>query len=61
MLEGRVSEPATIKEKKSRGERASGAHTDVLPLIKGILNASEYDEVKKQFSSLLSMKNQSEY
>jgi len=43
------------------GKRASGTHTDVLSLIKGILDADEYEEVKKQFSSLLSMKNVSEY
>ncbi len=43
------------------GKRASGAHTDVLSLIQGILDASEFNDVKKQFGSLLSMKNESEY
>lgn len=43
------------------GKRASGAHTDVLSLLKEILNTNEYDEVRKQFGSLLSMKNASEY
>ncbi len=43
------------------GKRASGAHTDVLFLLKGILDRDEYNEVEKQFRSLLSMKNQSEY
>jgi HEPN domain-containing protein len=43
------------------GKRASGAHTDVLPLMKGILDSGEYNDVKKQFGSLLSMKNESEY
>lgn len=43
------------------GKRASGAHTDVLALIKGIFGTNEYSEVKKQFSSLLTMKNESEY
>lgn len=43
------------------GKRASGAHTDVLSLIKGILYTDEYTEVNKQFNSLLSMKNESEY
>lgn len=43
------------------GKRASGAHTDVLSLIKGILTVSEYHDIQKQFTSLLSMKNASEY
>ena len=43
------------------GKRASGAHTDVLSLIKGILDTTGYNDVKKQFTSLLSMKNESEY
>ena len=43
------------------GKRSSGQHTDVLSLIKGILTGQEYDSVKKQFSSLLSLKNASEY
>jgi uncharacterized protein (UPF0332 family) len=43
------------------GKRASGAHTDVLDLVKRIFERDEYDYVKKQFTSLLSMKNQSEY
>ncbi|MEX1150589.1 MAG: HEPN domain-containing protein [Nitrosopumilaceae archaeon] len=43
------------------GKRASGAHTEVLSIIKGILTQSEYEEAKKQFNTLMSMKNQSEY
>lgn len=43
------------------GKRASGAHTDVLLLIKGIFPSQEYNDVKKQFSSLISKKNESEY
>lgn len=43
------------------GKRASGAHTDVLSLIKGIFAANEYHDIQKQFTSLLSMKNASEY
>lgn len=43
------------------GKRASGAHTDVLSLVKGILAAGEYRDIQKQFTSLLSMKNASEY
>lgn len=43
------------------GKRASGAHTDVLSLVKGIFNSAEYQDVQKQFTSLISMKNASEY
>lgn len=43
------------------GKRSSGQHTDVLSLIKGIFTGQEYDSVKRQFSSLLSLKNASEY
>ena len=43
------------------GKRSSGVHTDVLSLIKGILRGNEYAEMQKQFTSLLSMKNASEY
>lgn len=43
------------------GKRSSGQHTDVLDLIKGILTKEEFDYVKKQFSGLMSMKNESEY
>ncbi len=42
-------------------KRASGAHTDVLELVKGIFSPAEYEEIRKQFTSLLSMKNASEY
>ena len=43
------------------GQRASGTHTDVLSLVKGIFNANEYQDIQKQFTSLLSLKNASEY
>ena len=43
------------------GKRSSGQHTDVYDLIKGILTNDEFEYVKKQFSGLLSMKNESEY
>lgn len=43
------------------GKRASGAHTDAMSLVKGILGPSEYQEVQKQFTSLMSLKNASEY
>lgn len=43
------------------GKRSSGQHTDVLNLIKGILTNDEFEDVKKQLSALLSMKNESEY
>ena len=43
------------------GKRASGVHTEVLSLIKGILTPREYEETQKQFNTLLGMKNESEY
>ena len=43
------------------GKRASGAHTEVLSLIKGILTPREHEEIQKQFNTLLGMKNESEY
>jgi len=42
-------------------KRSSGEHTDVLALIKQIFHGSEYETIAKQFSSLLSLKNASEY
>lgn len=42
-------------------KRASGSHTDVLSLVKGILDGSEFRDVERQFGSLLSLKNASEY
>ncbi len=42
-------------------KRASGAHTDVLSLLKGIFTPSEYQDIQKQFTSLLNLKNASEY
>lgn len=44
-----------------KGLRASGEHGEVLSLIKGILTVSEYDDIKKQFSSLLDLKNAAQY
>lgn len=41
--------------------RASGEHGEVLLLIKGIIPANEYDDIKKQFSSLRDLKNTAEY
>lgn len=38
------------------GKRASGAHTDVLSLVMSITTPSEYHDIQKQFTSLLSMK-----
>lgn len=43
------------------GKRSSGQHTDVLSLIKGILTGDEFNDMSKQFGTLLSMKNESEY
>ena len=44
-----------------KGKRASNEHTEVLSLIQGIFPSSEYEEIKKQFTSLISKKNASEY
>ncbi|HET7336561.1 MAG TPA: HEPN domain-containing protein [Candidatus Nitrosotalea sp.] len=46
---------------KFKGKRGTDDHTEVLSLVKGILTSSEYDEIKKQFVSLINMKNLSEY
>jgi len=43
------------------GKRASGVHSETLRIIKPILSTTEYSDTSKQFSSLLSMKNASEY
>ena len=43
------------------GKRASGGHTEVLSLVKGILSQREYEETQKQYNTLLGMKNESEY
>jgi HEPN domain-containing protein len=43
------------------GKRSSGEHTNTLALVKGILTQKEYAETAKQFSSLMTMKNTSEY
>ena len=42
-------------------KRASGSHTDVLGLIKSIFPPKEYNDIKKQFMSLIGKKNESEY
>lgn len=42
-------------------KRSSGAHTDVLFLIKPLFDAKEYKDISRQFNSLLSKKNASEY
>ena len=46
---------------QEKGLRASGEHDDVLTLIKDILTPNEYNDIKKQFSSLLDLKNAAEY
>jgi uncharacterized protein (UPF0332 family) len=43
------------------GKRASGAHTDVVFLVKGIFDKKEHSDLAKQFASLMSLKNASEY
>lgn len=44
-----------------KGLRASCEHGEVLSLIKGILSVPEFDDIKKQFSSLLDLKNTAQY
>lgn len=46
---------------KFKGERGSDDHIEVLSLAKGILSSPEYDEIRKQFLSLIDKKNASEY
>jgi HEPN domain-containing protein len=46
---------------KFKGKRGSDDHTEVLLLVKGILSSQEYEEIRKQFASLISKKNASEY
>jgi len=42
-------------------KRSSGEHTEVLSLIKGIFPSQDYTAIARQFSSLLSLKNASQY
>jgi HEPN domain-containing protein len=44
-----------------KGKRGSDDHTEVLSLVQGILPPSQYEEIRKQFASLISKKNASEY
>lgn len=46
---------------KFKGKRGTDDHTEVLSLVKGILAASEYEDISKQFVALINMKNTSEY
>ena len=43
------------------GKRASGSHNDVVTLIKGIFSEKERLDISRQFTTLLSLKNTSEY
>ena len=43
------------------GKRASGSHTDSLLLTKAILTVQEQGDIEKQYKSLISLKNASEY
>ncbi len=43
------------------GKRSSGSHTDVVDLIKGIFTAKDHSDIARQFASLMSLKNASEY
>src|SRR5262245_49338754 len=42
-------------------KRSSGAHSDVMSMVSGIFTATEFREIQKQFTSLMSLKNASEY
>ena len=42
-------------------KRSSGAHSDVLTLIKGIFTGKEHSDIARQYATLLSLKNASEY
>lgn len=44
-----------------KGKRASDDHTEVLSLVQGIFTPQEYQEIKRQFTSLMDKKNASEY
>ncbi|MDH2906611.1 MAG: HEPN domain-containing protein, partial [Candidatus Nitrosotalea sp.] len=46
---------------KFKGKRGSDDHTEVLELVKGILPLSQYEDIRKQFTFLISKKNASEY
>lgn len=46
---------------KFKGKRGSDDHTEVLSLVQGILPPEQYEEIKKQFTFLMSKKNSSEY
>lgn len=43
------------------GKRSSGAHNDAISLVQGIFSPIEYQEIQKQYTSLMTMKNASEY
>lgn len=46
---------------KFKGKRGSDDHTEVLELVKGILQPTQYEDIKKQFTFLINKKNTSEY
>ena len=46
---------------KFKGKRGSDDHTEVLSLVQGILPPQQYEEIRKQFASLIDKKNASEY
>ncbi len=43
------------------GTRHSGSHETAINTLRSIMNAAEYREFSKQFSGLISLKNQAEY
>jgi HEPN domain-containing protein len=46
---------------KFKGKRGSDDHTEALSLVQGILPSPQYEEIRKQFVSLIDKKNASEY
>ena len=44
-----------------KGKRGSENHTEVLSIVQGILAPQEYQEIKKQFTSIINKKNAVEY
>ena len=43
------------------GKRSSGSHSDVVTMIRGIFTGKEHTDISRQFTSLMSLKNASEY
>ncbi|MEM3144049.1 MAG: HEPN domain-containing protein [Candidatus Nitrosotenuis sp.] len=46
---------------KFKGKRGTDDHAEVLSIVKGILTSREYEDIEKQFVSLMDKKNSSQY